>query len=320
MKRNISVMMAAVLVCALVLGAFGSASAAERVTQVKVLKGGVNVRSMPSNHSEIVATAKQDEVLDVDSQDNGWYHVYYNGKTGWVAQDRVQIHRIEDDGKPVAEYDKSRDNQAAGYHSMVSVDEIYDMGVPQIGSAVFREEQMNMVIFWVQTQLKATGIWYQGDLWHITGVLGKRTMQEISAFMEHVTQTGHSGCVDQKVINALVDYLGDRVVPVYVGGFYTAMDSIMFRDAYGTMDPIVSNLRDMVPHVTVGAKWVQTILKHLGVYRGKVDGMYGEETEKAVMLYQKARGFTDRDCVYLGVARRMLEDYYYSGGDLSLLP
>ena len=320
MKRNGLVILTILLVCSLILGTVGSSLAVERVVKVKVLEGGVNIRSMPSNHSAIVATAKPGHVLDVDSQDNGWYHVYYNGVTGWVAQDRVQICQIEDDGTPVGEYQYSGSEQAVNNHSLVSADEIYDMGVPQIGTAVFREDQMNMVIFWVQTQLKATGIWYQGDLWHVTGVLGKRTMQEISAFMEHVTHTGHSGCVDQKVIDALVEYLGDRIVPVYVGGFYAAMDSIIHQDAYGTMDPIVSNLRDMVPHVTVGAKWVQTILKYRGYYSAKIDGMYGEGTEKAVKKYQKDAGFTERDCVYLGLARRMLEDYYYSGGDLSLLP
>lgn len=192
MKRNGLIMLVILLVSTLVLGAVGSASAVEKVTQVKVLQGGVNVRSMPSNHSEIVDTAKPNEVLDVDNQDNGWFHVYYKGATGWVAQDRVQICKIEDDGKPVAEYDSSKNGPTTGFHSMVSVDETHDMGVPQIGSAVFRENQMNMVILWVQTQLKQTGIWYQGDLWHITGVLGKRTMQEISAFMEHETNTGHS--------------------------------------------------------------------------------------------------------------------------------
>ena len=319
MKHFGSAVLSVLLAAVLVLGLIGSASAVERVTQVRVLQGGANLRNYP-NGKQIVSKVKQNEVVDVYNQDNGWYYVYCNGHYGWIAQDRVEIAEIEDDGTPVKAYGSPRTVQATAPNRHASDDEIHDMGVPQIGNTVFRKEEMNMVIFWVQTQLKATGIWYQGDLWHVTGVLGQRTMQEISAFMQHVGCIGHSGKVDQQVIDALVDYLGERIVPVYVGGFYSAMDNIMLHDAYGTMPLIFSNLRDMVPHVTVGAKWVQTILKHLGFYTKNIDGMYGEGTEVAVKIYQKASGFTDRDCVYLGVARKMLEDYYYLGGDLSLLP
>ena len=59
------------------------------------------------------------------------------------------------------------------------------MGVPQIGSRVYRSGDMNMTIFWVQTQLKATGRWYQGDNWDCTGNLGDHTISEIKAFMRN---------------------------------------------------------------------------------------------------------------------------------------
>ena len=196
----------------------------------------------------------------------------------------------------------------------------YDMGIPDIGRTVFRKDTMNMVVFWMQTQLKATGVWYQGYQWDVTGNLGNQTMSEISDFMQAMGYPGHTGVVDQNVINALHQYLGNNIVPVYVGGFYSGMDGIMQNDAYGSMRQIVSNLRDMVPRTTLGARWVQVILKYLGYYTGTIDGKYGEGTEAAVKRFQKALGFQERDYVSLGVARCMLEQYYYSGGSVSILP
>lgn len=86
------------------------------------------------------------------------------------------------------------------------------------------------------------------------------------------------------------------------------------------MQAIVSNLRDMVPRETVEAHWVQVCLKHLGYYNSVIDGKYGEDTEQAVKVFQYAYGFEERDYVSLGVARAMIEAYYYAGGDLNKLP
>ena len=38
---------------------------------------------------------------------------------------------------------------------------VYDMGIPDLKGQCYSEEDMNMNIFWVQTQMKATGVWYQ---------------------------------------------------------------------------------------------------------------------------------------------------------------
>ena len=196
----------------------------------------------------------------------------------------------------------------------------YDMGVPNIGSRVYRGEEMNMAIFWVQTQLKATGSWYQGDQWDCTGRLGDHTMSEIRFFMRSRGYSSHSGQVDQTVINELASFLGGRMVPVYVGGIYDSMNSIMRGGSSGSMDVIYSNLIDMVPHVTTGARWVQTCLKTLGYYNGSVDGMYGEGTDRAVKAFQADYGWERRDYVTLGVARAMLEAYASRGGNLNALP
>ena len=196
----------------------------------------------------------------------------------------------------------------------------YDMGVPDLHGRVIGMDQMNLSVLWVQTQLKATGVYYQGEIWDVTGNLGDHTMQEVAAFMRSRGYGGHNGQVDQTVIDELAGYMGERLVPVCVGGFYRYMDTIMDHDQLGSMRPIISNLRDMIPHVTTGARWVQCCLKKIGYYTGPIDGKYGEGTENAVKAFQKAAGFEQRDYVTLGVARAMLEQCYYSSCQLNDLP
>lgn len=196
----------------------------------------------------------------------------------------------------------------------------FDMGIPNLNGRRYTEGDMNMVIFWVQVQMKESGQWYQGEQWDCTGNLGDHTMREIASFMKSRGYSKHSGYVDQNVVNELANYLGYCVQPVFVGGFYEAMGAIMSGGSGGSMRSIVSNLRDMVPRETVGARWVQVCLKHLGYYNSIIDGKYGEGTEQAVKAFQHAYGFEERDYVSLGVARAMIEAYYYAGGDLNKLP
>ena len=204
----------------------------------------------------------------------------------------------------------------AGYYH----NEPYDMGIPDLHGQTIKKDQMCMVVLWVQTQLKATGIYYQGEIWDETGHLGDHTMQEVASFMRDRGYRNYNGQINQMVINELAEYLGCRIAPVYIGGFYSHMDSIMNGGHTGYMQPIISNLRDMIPHVTIGARWVQCCLKKLGYYNGVIDGKYGEATENAVKAFQKASGFEQRDYVTLGVARTMLELCCYSGCDLDDLP
>ena len=205
-------------------------------------------------------------------------------------------------------------------NSSNSDDDYYDMGVPDLHGQTYKRDQMNLTIYWVQVQLKATGVYYQGNVWDETGNLGEHTMQEVASFMQSRGYGGHKGNIDQRVVDELASYIGGRMVPVYVGGFYRHMDTIMQGGHMGSMKQIVSNLRDMVPHVTVGARWVQCCLSKLGYYSGTIDGKYGENTEKAVKDFQRASGFEERDYVTLGVAREMLEQCYYAGYYLEDLP
>ncbi len=207
-----------------------------------------------------------------------------------------------------------------GYSALCEGYSAYDIGIPNLNGCRYSEGDMNIAVFWVQVQMKASGQWYQGEQWDCTGNLGDHTMHEVASFMESCGYSGHTGFIDQNVVNELANYLGYRVQPVLVGGFYEAMGAIMSGGSIGSMQPIISNLRDMVPRETVGARWVQTCLKHLGYYTSIIDGKYGEETERSVNAFQRDYGFEERDYVSLGVARAMLEAYYYAGGDLNKLP
>lgn len=196
----------------------------------------------------------------------------------------------------------------------------YDMGVPNLNGQVYRKETMNIYVLWVQTQLKATGLYYQEDKWDVTGSLGDHTMLEIKEFMATRGYRNHSGCVDQNVVNELATYLGSNVVPVYVGGFYSKMNSILMNPNTCQMRKIESNMIDMKVETTIGARWVQCCLQKLGYYSGAIDGKFGEGTEKAFNAFQRDYGFQERQYVTLGVARVLLAACYYNNYYLEDLP
>ncbi len=300
------------------------------VKRVITLDRGAALRSDPWNDGAAnkICGIHAGTELEVLGMVEIWYYVYYNGHYGFVSSGSEYTRVIEyaESSSPsnytpanntsYAPANNTSWNTSAGNGPGGS----YDMGIPQIGNTSYGMDQMNMTVFWVQTQLKATGIWYQGEQWDVTGNLGDHTMEEIRSFMSGRGYPAHSGRVDQRVIDELASYLGGRVVPVYIGGIYDRMDSIMYGGSGGSMNYIVSNLRDMIPHVTTGARWVQVCLKKLGFYSSDIDGMYGEGTERAVKAFQRAYSFQERDYVSLGVARAMLEAYYYAGGSLYSLP
>lgn len=304
----------------------GVAVAETNVTLIRTLDRGVSLRSDPwvstTNKITSIHADTTLEVFDEIKNGLGWYYVTYDGMWGYVAARDAE-------GRPFVTIVATKTpapTQAPAYSTPVPTytaapsNAPYDMGVPQLHGQVYRLNQMNMDVYWVQVQLKATGIWYQGDIWDCTGNLGDQTMSEIASFMRSRGYRGHSGVVDQSVVNELAAYLGNRVVPVYVGGFYDSMNSIMVGGSSGSMYQITSNLRDMVARETTGARWVQAVLMRLGYYNSTIDGKYGEGTDQAVRRFQKDHGFQERDYVSLGVARAMLEQYYYRGYSIYELP
>lgn len=196
----------------------------------------------------------------------------------------------------------------------------YDMGVPYLGGRVFGKDEMNIYVYWVQVQMKKTGQYYQDPDWDETGNLGSRTMSEIQRFMRDRGYKNHSGQVDQQVIDELASFLGPQVEPVYVGGYYSKMDVLMRDAEIQDMYDVESNLRDGVPRVTTGARWMQICLHGLGYYNSSIDGKFGEGTERALKRFQRDYGFVERDYLSLGVARALMEAYYNRGCDLNRLP
>lgn len=294
---------------------WGDSQTSGGVARVITGKDGASLRRYPQLDSEKLASIHRNVYLDVYETQGDWYHVKYDGEYGWVHAGKVSI--VEWGGSTGTDITDGNDDDGSWTSSG---NDAYDMGIPFLNGAVCTSGDMNMVVFWVQTQLKATNIWYQGEIWDVTGNLGDHTMQEISAFMQSRGYPGHSGIVDQQVVDELADYLGSRIQPVYVGGFYEGMDSIMSGGHTGSMYAIVSNLRDGNAWVTNEARWVQTVLKGVGYYNGAIDGKFGEQTEAAVKKFQKNHHFQERDYVSLGVARKMLEEYYARGNSISMLP
>lgn len=182
--------------------------------------------------------------------------------------------------------------------------EIYDMGVPQLESTRLGKDSHNLYVYWVQVQMKATGLYYQGEEWDETGVLGDHTRAEISRMMEDWGYEGHDGSVDKYVILVICNILDGNFQPVYVNGFYNKMYTLTSGSRYGSMRYV----RNYNGSYSVGTEWVQRCLSKLGYYKHVIDGEFGEETIKAVKAFQRDHNFQQRPYVSMGVARRMLEE------------
>lgn len=65
--------------------------AGTNVTRVRVVKGGVSLRTGPSEDAPKIRGVHSDYELDVSDERNGWYYVYYKGDWGWVTGRRVTV-------------------------------------------------------------------------------------------------------------------------------------------------------------------------------------------------------------------------------------
>ena len=202
MKKTISMILITVLIATL----FCAAAAAEtNVTGILLGAKGAALRDAPNGTK--IASIHRNTYLTVHDEQNGWYLVSNNGQTGWVAYTQVaqyyydEVSDYNDYGSSYTGYGTNTGNgsQNTGYGRRTA---------PYIGSRVYSLDSRDSSINWVQTHLKATGIWYQGDQWLVTGHLGKHTMEEIRSFMQYMGYPYHTGVVDQSVIDALCEYLG----------------------------------------------------------------------------------------------------------------
>ena len=292
-----------------------------RVTRILTQSPGVSLRDGPSAAASRIRGVPADTVLDVIRHVPGWYYVRYRGDTGYVNDSSEFVLIIgcitpePQTPTPTPVVTPTLKPATPTPNRNPS-----EMAIPQLGDRVCRAGEVSLTVFWTQTQLAATGRWYQEDGCAVTGCLDEATLTAVSAFMDAQGHPGHSGEIGQDVIDGLTDFLGSRTVAVYTGGFYDAMSVLMDGGADDSMTPVGrTDLEGIVPS---GAKvfWVQTCLAFLGYYSGPVSGTYSEATRTAVRLFELDNGFEAQDTVGLGVARAMLEAYYYNRGDLGQLP
>ena len=176
MKKTISIIMALVLLTAILCS---SAMGETKVFGIRLVEKGASLRDSPRGTK--IGSIHGKTYLDVHNVQEGWFLVSYNGLDGWVS------------GQQVKE---------------IIYDPTPDPTPDPVPGPIHRQSSDRETIRWVQAQLKATGIWYQGDEWRVTGNLGKHTMSEIRSFMQSMGYPYHTGVVDQSVIDALCDYLG----------------------------------------------------------------------------------------------------------------
>ncbi len=292
-----------------------------RVTRILTQPPGVSLREGPSAAASRIRGVPADTVLDVIRHVPGWYYVRYRGDTGYVndssefvliigcitpePQTPTPTPVVTPTPKPATPTPNRNPSE---------------MAIPSLGDRVCRAGEMSLTVFWTQTQLAATGQWFQDGGCAVTGVLDEATMSAVSEFMEAQGSPGHSGEIGQDVIDGLTDFLSSRTVAVYTGGFYDAMSVLMDGRPADVMTPVGGT--DWQGIVPSGEKvrWVQTCLAFLGYYSGPVNGTYNEAARTAVRWFEQDNGFEAQDTVNLGVARAMLEAYYYNRGDLGLLP
>ncbi len=195
----------------------------------------------------------------------------------------------------------------------------FDMGIPQLNGRSFGPDNENIVIYWVQIQMKAAG-YYTGDQWDETGNIGDHTQEEIRRFMRDCGYPYHTGFVDQTVVNTLASVLGSRLRPVYRGGYFRHMNALLNDLTFESCDTVYPNSQSNSAHNRTSIRWVQTALSLLGYYSGSIDGQYGSGTDSAVKAFQRDHGFQQRGYVTYGVARAMMEAMWQRGCDLSRLP
>ena len=291
-----------------------------RVTRIITREPGVSLRAAPSAGAEKIEGIHADTVLEVIGHVPGWYHVRYRGQTGFVNDSSEFVWIIACvTPEPVTPTPAPVITPTPRPATPTPDRSPSAMEIPALGDRVCRAGEMSMTVFWAQTQLKATGLWYQDDGCLITGVLDETARSAVSEFMAMRGQQDHGGDIDQQVVAELAEYLGGRAVAVYTGGFYGLMDVLMDGGPAGSMTPVGPEDESGTAASAARVRWVQTCLRHLGYYAGRVGGTYDEETRTAVRLFSQDSGFPEQDRVTLGLARAMLEAYYYSRGDLEQL-
>lgn len=184
-----------------------------------------------------------------------------------------------------------------------------DSSKPDLHGAVYELDARNEVVRWVQNQLKATGVYYQGSEWKVTGHLGKGTMKEIKRFMEDRGYPGHSGAITQQVVDELYAFLhpspNPDPVPTDNGRIW---DNRIYYD-YSV--PLIRNTVYELDARSDDIRWVQNQLKATGVYyqgaEWKVTGHLGKGTMREVKRFMEDRGFYGHSGI---ITQQVIDELY----------
>ena len=285
MKRFAFMILNVLLIIALFLASYATSLADNEVTRVQTMERGASLRDKPNGTK--IGSIHANKELEVIDQQNGWFYVCYGNMTGWVSSDMVII-------------------LGTGNNTNTTISP-YSNDKPVIGKYRYGLNTKNDAVRWVQDKLKETGIWYQGDEWKVTGNLGKHTMQEISRFMENRGYRGHSGMIDQTVVDELYAYLyGDAPQ----------------SDENQTVinDPTVPQIGNAVYGLNTKndtIRWVQNKLKETGVwYQGdewKVTGNLGKHTMQEIGRFMEFRGHVGHNGMVSQAVINELYMYLYGG-------
>ena len=288
-----------------------------QVTRIIVRSHGVSLREGPSVDTRKIRGIQAGEVVDVLGYELGWYRVCYQGEYGYVTDSSDYVRVIDAiTPAPLTLSPTPLVTPTPVPATATPNRNPSPMPVPALGADVIGPGRMNMAVFWVQTQLKATGEWYQDDRCEVSGLLDDATQAAVSGFMAARGFESHPGHIDQTVVDTLLACLGSRAVAVYTGGFYEAMDLLLPDGLWGEMALLSA---DGAAGSSAAVRFVQRCLAGIRCYTGEINGVYTEATRAAVLRFQRLSHFSETGAVTLGTARAMLEAYFYQGGDLSAL-
>lgn len=200
-----------------------------------------------------------------------------------------------------------------GWYTPVNQPQLWSS--PAIGRALYREGDSHLIVLWVQSQLKQLGYYRQTDYYgrdtaYLTGYYDAITGNAIRRFQTAAGLTAN-GYVTQTLVDRILLHLqatGTPQCPVYVGGYYDALDGMYETLLY----PGQARGREI--------RTMQTMLKALGYNVGSIDGGYGSKTDAAFTAWLNDKGMDGIGGVSLGHMRLLLEDFISIGGNVDDLP
>lgn len=240
------------------------------------------LRESASKKSKALQTIEKGDSVEIKSSTGDWYKVTYGKYTGYVMKKYVKASgKVEE--KSSSDKTKNETNTTASSSDdsgMKGIKSIKDIGS---APATVRPGDRGGDVRKVQQALKLLG-YYKGK---IDGIAGDGTTDAIKAFQKkyRLSQDGIAGKVtietlfDQKAADDTGKTTTTQPVTATTDNGMNGISSIKdIGSAPGTVRP--GDRGDDV-------RKVQQALKLLGYYSGKIDGIAGDGTTKAIKAFQK---------------------------------